>query len=266
MPGRGSLGRRPPERCSSRAAAGVGSAGQADAGAVAIRALGSALPRHRRRRFGPGAASLSTVCYCRAMSWILSVPVLLFAGVLALLPRASLVRRPTTARRLAPRTSITLRRSKAFGVHAVLQSPGRCREHTLRGDGIKDDHPRVQSLCAARSSGLPPVVAAAPQAPFGGVQHDPDIPGLPAAVTHDPTEPAAATSPGTSTMPVGSSPLADRRRDDAQLTALRGIQRAFRRARSSWQPPFSTRIVTHGLSPEMPFQRISHLTWLAAAS
>jgi hypothetical protein len=34
------------------------------------------------------------------MSWILPVPLLLFAGVAALLPLASLVRRPTSVRRL----------------------------------------------------------------------------------------------------------------------------------------------------------------------
>jgi hypothetical protein len=34
------------------------------------------------------------------MSWLLPPPLLLFAGVVALLPLASLVRRPTSARRL----------------------------------------------------------------------------------------------------------------------------------------------------------------------
>jgi hypothetical protein len=40
------------------------------------------------------------VCYCAHMSWILPTPLLLFAGIVALWPLATLVRRPTSAPRL----------------------------------------------------------------------------------------------------------------------------------------------------------------------
>ena len=40
------------------------------------------------------------VCYRARMSWILPTPLLLFAGVVALLPMATLVRQPTSAPRL----------------------------------------------------------------------------------------------------------------------------------------------------------------------
>ena len=41
------------------------------------------------------------------MSWILPTPLLLFAGVVALLPLAALVRRPTSAPRLVAEAFVT---------------------------------------------------------------------------------------------------------------------------------------------------------------
>ena len=41
------------------------------------------------------------------MSWLLPLPLLLFAGVVALLPLAGLVRRPTSAPRLVVETCVT---------------------------------------------------------------------------------------------------------------------------------------------------------------
>jgi hypothetical protein len=48
----------------------------------------------------PGSSACEAVCYRARTSWILPTPLLLFAGVLALLPLAALVRRPTSAPRL----------------------------------------------------------------------------------------------------------------------------------------------------------------------
>jgi hypothetical protein len=47
------------------------------------------------------------VCHRAHMSWTLPVPLLLFAGLVALLPLATLVRRPTTAPRLVVEVFVT---------------------------------------------------------------------------------------------------------------------------------------------------------------
>jgi hypothetical protein len=46
------------------------------------------------------------VCHPARMSWLLPTPLLLFAGVVALLPLAALVRRPRSAPRLVAEVSI----------------------------------------------------------------------------------------------------------------------------------------------------------------
>jgi hypothetical protein len=56
----------------------------------------------QKARPGRGA-----VCYRPRMSWILPTPLLLFAGVVALLPLAALVRRPTSTPRLVAEAFLT---------------------------------------------------------------------------------------------------------------------------------------------------------------
>jgi hypothetical protein len=48
----------------------------------------------------PIRTHLEVVCYRPRMSWVRPMPPLLFAGALALLPLAALVRRPTSVPRL----------------------------------------------------------------------------------------------------------------------------------------------------------------------
>ena len=55
------------------------------------------LARRPRRAF---PCSTRVVSYLARMSWFLPTPLLLFAGIVALLPLAALVRRPTSAPRL----------------------------------------------------------------------------------------------------------------------------------------------------------------------
>ena len=64
----------------------------------------------RRERIAtprPGSSACAAVYYGARMSWILPTPLLLFAGIVALLPLAALVRRPTSAPRLTAEAFVT---------------------------------------------------------------------------------------------------------------------------------------------------------------
>jgi hypothetical protein len=61
-------------------------------------------PGRPRGPLDPGCAAL---CSRVRMSWLLPTPLLLFAGVVALLPLAPLVRRPSSAPRLVAEAFVT---------------------------------------------------------------------------------------------------------------------------------------------------------------
>ena len=55
----------------------------------------------------PGSSACEAVCYGARVSWTLPGPLLLFAGLVALVPLASVVRRLTAAPRLLAEAFIT---------------------------------------------------------------------------------------------------------------------------------------------------------------
>jgi hypothetical protein len=61
-------------------------------------------------------ADRTAVCYRARMSWILPTPLLLFAGVVALLPLAALLRRSTSAPHLVAEAFVTaLGSARSYG-------------------------------------------------------------------------------------------------------------------------------------------------------